>query len=180
MTKGTSSYRIKDETAIYFLSISTVEWIDVFTRKSYKDIIVDSLSYCQDFKGLLLYAWVIMSNHIHLVVQAKDGYLLSAIIRDFKKFTSKQIIKVIQEEEESRKDWLLFMMRKAGRQNSKKQRYQLWRNDNHPIELYTNVVIDQKIDDIHQNPVVENIVLNEEEYVYSSIATAALLKLDEL
>ncbi len=168
MTKGTTSYRIKDETALYYLTFATVGWIDVFTRKRYKDIIVESLQYCQEEKGLELYSWVLMSNHIHLIVKAKEGCKLSAIIRDFKKFTSKQIIKSIQEEPESRKEWLLSIMLDAGKQNSKKQTFQLWRNDNHPIELYNNEVIDQKIKYIHNNPVVEEIVEKAEDYIYSS------------
>lgn len=168
MTKGTTSYRIKDETALYFLTFSTVEWIDIFSRKRYKDIVVESLQYCQKEKGLEIFSWVLMSNHIHIVVRAKEGFRLSAIIRDFKKFTSKQIIKSVQEESESRKEWLLSIMLKAGKQNSKKQTYQLWRNDNHPIELYNNDVISQKMEYIHNNPVVEGIVEKAEDYLYSS------------
>ena len=168
MSKGTTSYRIKDEEALYYLTFSTVEWIDVFTRKRYKDIVVDSLQYCQQEKGLELYSWVLMSNHIHIIVKAKEDYKLSAIIRDFKKFTAQHIIKSIKEEPESRKDWLLSEMLKAGQNNSKKQTYQLWRNDNHPIELYSNEVINQKIDYIHQNPVLEGIVTDASAYIYSS------------
>lgn len=92
MTKGTTSYRIKNEEGLYYLTFATVEWIDVFTRKRYKDIVVESLRYCQKEKGLALYSWVLMSNHMHLIVKAKEGYKLSAIIRDFKKFTAQQII----------------------------------------------------------------------------------------
>lgn len=168
MSKGTTSYRIKDETALYYLTFATVGWIDIFTRKRYKDIIVESLQYCQKEKGLELYSWVLMSNHIHLIVKAKEGYQLSAIIRDFKKFTSKQIIKSVQEEPESRKEWLLSIMLESGKQNSKKQTYQLWRNDNHPIELYHNEVINQKTEYIHNNPVAEGIVEKAEDYIYSS------------
>ncbi|PCI97029.1 MAG: transposase [Flavobacteriales bacterium] len=168
MSKGTTSYRIKDEQALYYLTFSTVEWIDVFTRKRYKDIVVDSLAYCQKEKGLELYSWVLMSNHMHMVVKASEGNKLSAIIRDFKKFTAQQIIKAIQEEPESRRDWLLAEMLKAGESNSKKQTYQLWRNDNHPIELSNNEVINQKTDYIHNNPVLEGIVVKAEDYLYSS------------
>jgi len=168
MTKGTTSYRIKNEEGLYYLTFATVEWIDVFTRKRYKDIVVESLRYCQKEKGLDLYSWVLMSNHIHLIVKAKEGYQLSAIIRDFKKYTAQQIIKSIKEEPESRREWLLSEMLKAGKANSKEQTYQLWRNDNHPIELYNNEVITQKINYIHNNPVEEGIVVKAEDYLYSS------------
>lgn len=168
MSKGTTSYRIKNEEGLYYLTFSTVEWIDVFTRKRYKDIVVDSLRYCQQEKGLELYSWVLMSNHIHMIVKAKEGFKLSAIIRDFKKFTAQRIIRAIQEEPESRKGWLLSEMLKAGKSNSKKQTYQLWRNDNHPIELYSNEVIEQKMNYIHNNPVEAGIVIRSEDYLYSS------------
>lgn len=179
MSKGTTSYRIKDESTVYFLTFSTVEWIDIFTRQRYKDIVVDSLKYCQQEIGLLLYSWIIMSNHLHMIVQAKEGFRLSGIVRDFKKYTSKQIIKSIQEASESRRDWMLNIMKKSGCQNSKKQNYQLWRNDNHPVEVYSNHVIDQKVDYIHQNLVVAGIVINAEDYLYSSASSMKLLVLDE-
>ncbi|WP_064967123.1 REP-associated tyrosine transposase [Tenacibaculum ovolyticum] len=168
MSKGTTSYKIQDENALYFLTFSTVEWIDVFTNKKYRDIVVKSLEYCISEKGLELCSWVIMSNHIHLVARAKEGFKMTAILRDMKKFTSKQILKEIQEGSESRRDWLLLVMKKSATQNSKQQNYQLWRNDNHPIVLYSNAVIQQKINYIHQNPVEAGLVFNPEDYVYSS------------
>lgn len=168
MSKGTTSYKIGNQNGLYYLTFATVEWIDVFTRKRYKDIVVDSLQYCQQEKGLELYSWVLMSNHIHLIARAKEGYKLSDILRDFKKHTSKQIIKAIQEEPESRRDWLLAEMLKAGTMNTKNSKYQLWRNDNHPIELYSNEVINQKADYIHNNPVEEGIVEQATDYLYSS------------
>lgn len=184
MSKGTTSYRVKDEEALYYLTFSTVEWIDVFTRKRYKDIVVDSLQYCQQEKGLELYSWVLMSNHMHLIAKAKEGYKLSEILRDFKKFTAKQIIKAIQEETESRREWLLSVMLKAGKANSKIQTYQLWRNDNHPIELHSSEVINQKADYIHNNPVEEGIVEQAVDYLYSSaknyVGETGLLELEVL
>lgn len=74
----------------------------MFTRKRYKDIVVDSLKYCKEEKGLELFSWVLMSNHIHLIARAKEDYQLSDILRDFKKHMSKQIIKSIEEKGESR------------------------------------------------------------------------------
>lgn len=168
MSKGTTSYRIGDQNELHYLTFSTVGWVDIFTRKRYKDIVVDSLRYCQLSKGLELYSWVLMSNHIHLIARAKEGCRLSDILRDFKKHTSKQVIKAIQEERESRREWLLSEMLKAGQANSKNSKYQLWRNDNHPIALYSNEVINQKLDYIHSNPVAEGIVEKAEDCLYSS------------
>ena len=79
---------------MYFLTITVVGWIDVFTRQSYRDFVIDSLKYCQHSKGLNIYAYVIMSNHLHMIVHSPEGKL-SDIIRDFKKFTSRKITKFI-------------------------------------------------------------------------------------
>ena len=104
MSKGFTSYKIEDQEALYFLTFSTVGWVDLFTRRKYKDVLIESLKYCQEEKGLELYCWVIMSNHVHLIARAKEGFRLSDILRDFKKFTSKKIIKEIEEQGESRRE----------------------------------------------------------------------------
>ena len=109
-----------------------------------------------------LHAYVQMTNHVHLMIRAKEGYLLQDIVRDFKKFSCKAVIKAIKENyEESRKEWLL-------KQLETKEGYSLWRGDNKPIELWSNAVITQKLNYIHQNPVEEGLVFKAEDYMYSS------------
>ena len=83
-------YKIAEQNGVYYITLTVVNWIDVFTRKDYKYIIVDSLKYCQDNKGLVLYGWVLMSNHLHIIAKADDEFRMSDILRDFKKHTSKQ------------------------------------------------------------------------------------------
>jgi putative transposase len=162
-------YKFHDEDGVYFISFATVGWIDAFTRKEYKDILIDSLEYCQKEKGLLLYGWVIMSNHVHLIASSKDDYYLQDIVRDFKKFTSKEIIKAIEKNpQESRKEWMLATFKKAGEYNTNNTNYQFWRQDNMPIELFTPKVTQQKLDYIHNNPVEAGIVEKPEDYRYSS------------
>jgi len=105
---GKGGYKIRNPDGVYFLSFATVGWVDVFTRSCYSNIVVNSLNYCIAKKGLNVYAWIIMSNHVHLIVSAKTSILLSDILRDFKKFTSVELIKTISENiQESRKEWLL-------------------------------------------------------------------------
>ncbi len=124
--------------------------------------------YCQIEKGLKVYAYVIMSNHVHCVLSCKENEL-SAVIRDFKTFTSKEILKSIKTEVgESRKDWMLELFKNKGLNNKRNKDYQFWKQDNHPVELYSNYFIDQKIEYIHQNPVVSGLVEKPEEYIYSS------------
>ena len=145
----------------YFVTFTVQNWVDVFTRSEYKNILVESLAYCQKYKGLEIFAWCIMSSHAHLIIRAKNGeeFLLPNIFRDFKAFMSNAVQKAIQENpQESRKEWLLPMF-----ENGK-----FWQPGNYPIEIWTNKVIYQKLDYIHENPVVEGLVYSPEQYVYSS------------
>ncbi|MEO9964491.1 MAG: transposase [Reichenbachiella sp.] len=162
-------YKIRDQEKPHFLSFATVEWVDVFTRIEYKQVIVDSLKYCQEEKGLLLYAWCIMTNHLHLIISSKEGIKQEDIIRDFKKHTSKQLLKMIESNaKESRKNWMLWIFKKAGERNNNNKNFQFWRQDNHPIELSTNQMMEQRLDYLHNNPVEAGIVDEPEHYLYSS------------
>ena len=118
------AYKFRKPDGLYFITFATVGWVDVFTRRVYKDILVESLHFCQKEKGLLLYAWVIMSNHVHLIARAAEGSRLQDIIRDLKKYTSKQIIKAIAEHPgESRREWMLKIFEQAGAVNSNNKDY---------------------------------------------------------
>lgn len=153
----------------YFLTMTVVNWIDVFTRPVYKQIIVDSLKYNQDNKGLIIYAWCLMSNHLHLIAEADNNHNLSDILRDFKKFTSKAIVKEIQENpEESRKKWMLSEFEFAGRYKSNIKNYKFWQEGNETKEIHTNSFLEQKLEYIHENPVTSEIVEIAEDYLYSS------------
>jgi len=161
-------YKIRNQAAIHFITFAVVEWVDVFTRKDYRDIVLESLKHCQTEKGLLLHCWCLMSNHLHLIISAKNNNL-SDILRDFKKFTSKRIIEAIKaNKQESRKDWMLKIFREEGMKNSRNKTYQFWRQDNQPQELYSPVFIFQKINYIHNNPVEAGIVDRPEHFIYSS------------
>lgn len=179
------AYKFHESKGLYFISFATVGWIDVFTRKEYKDMMVNSILYCQTNKGLGLFAWCIMSNHVHLIAKANADHTLSEILRDLKKFTSKQIIKAIQDNpQESRKEWMLRIFSNAGSYNPNNTGFQFWRQDNKPIELFTAEVTKQKLDYLHQNPVEAGFVDYPEDYPYSSardyIGKAGLLKIELL
>ena len=68
------SYIISDQNALYFVTFTVVGWIDFFTRRSYKLALGNSLNYCVKKKGLRVYAWCVMSNHVHLIVRANEGF----------------------------------------------------------------------------------------------------------
>ncbi|NMM48441.1 REP-associated tyrosine transposase [Marinigracilibium pacificum] len=156
-------YRIRDQYATHFITITVNQWVDVFTRQDYINILIESLKFCQINKGLEIYSWVIMSNHLHLIVSSEKGNL-SDIIRDFKKFTSSKIIKAIQNNgKESRKNWLLWLLRDE-------DKVKLWGKGYHAKEILTKEFMEQKMDYIHSNPVRAGIVEREEHYLNSSCA----------
>ncbi|RLD33371.1 MAG: transposase [Bacteroidetes bacterium] len=153
----------------YFLTMTVVNWIDVFTRPVYKHIIVDALRYNQEEKGLVIYGWCLMSNHLHMIAEAEEGKHLSDILRDFKKFTSKAITKEIAENPtESRKKWMLNEFEFAGRYNQKIKNYKLWQDGNEAKEIHSTSFLEQELEYIHNNPVRAEIVELPEEYMYSS------------
>ena len=140
-----TKYKAKDNDKAYFVTITTVNWVDVFTRLNHKTTIIDSLKYCQQQKGLEIYAFVLMASHLHMMCRAKEGFELSNIIRDFKKFTSKKIIQNIQDEPESRREWLLELFSKACEHLKREQEYKVWQDGYHAEEISSNKFIYQKL-----------------------------------
>ncbi len=146
-----------------------IDWMDVFTRPLYKHIMVDSLEYCQTNKGLDIYAWVLMTNHLHLIVGIKNGIAIGDVLRDFKKFTSKKIINAIQEnQQESRKEWLLNRFHFRAANDKKIKEFKFWQEDNHIEQINTYDFFKQKLEYIHLNPVKQEFVVRPEDYFYSS------------
>ena len=163
------NYKFHNPDGLYFVSFATVNWLDVFTRNQYKDILIDSLSFCQREKGMEIIAWCIMTNHVHLIFRVVDDGKPELVLGDFKRFTSKALIKAIKENDrESRREFLLEQFKKAAEKSSNVKQHQFWRHDNKPIELWSNKVIEEKINYIHQNPVESGLVFKAEDYVYSS------------
>ena len=173
-------YKMHDPEGVYFISFATFGWLDVLTRREYKDIVVDSLRYCQEKKGLELFEWVIMTNHVHLLARALPSYELAAIMRDMKKFTSGSIHKAIQDNPtESRREWMLKLLEDAGRANAANAGFQLWQQNNQPLLMDTVEAFDRAADYIRDNPVKEGYVEQAEGYLYSSAHEPGLLKLSE-
>ncbi len=161
-------YKFYNDKGIYLVSFATVNWIDVFTRPLYKDILVNSINYCIEKKGLEVFAWVIMTNHVHMVVRSK-GELLEAIFRDLKKHTSKIIFETIEQNpQESRKEWMLWMFERAGKKNANNSKFQFWQQHNQPEELSEAFAIERAINYVHDNPVKSGFVNRPEDYRYSS------------
>jgi putative transposase len=162
-------YKVRDQEKIYFITFAVIHWVDVFTRREYKDLLVESLQYCQREKGLEIYAWCLMSNHIHLALGRQGRNKLSDIIRDLKKYSSVALVRAIAANgQESRKEWMLDIFKKAAENSSKHQQYQLWQNQYHPMELTSPNQQERCLPYIHNNPVKAGMVAEAEHYLYSS------------
>jgi REP element-mobilizing transposase RayT len=170
-----TGYQIKDQEALHFMTFQIVDWIDVFTRKQYKDIMIDSFKYSIENKGLQIFAYVIMSNHIHLIAHSSSGRL-SDNVRDIKKFTSKKILETIIEIPESRREWMLNRFKFNASHIKCNKEYQVWTHENHAMILYSNNFIREKIEYIHENPVRAGMVEKAEDYLYSSARNYASLE----
>lgn len=163
-------YKIADQESLYFVTLTIVSWIDLFIRNEYRELILDSIKYCQANKGLRVFAWCIMTSHIHLIIGTTDKPM-QHIIRDLKRHTSIALRKSINDNpQESRKHWLQWMMQQAGKHNSNNIDWQLWQQHNHPIELTNGNILLQKLNYIHNNPVQAGFVNDAEAFTYSSAA----------
>lgn len=171
-------FKIHEE-GVFFITLTVVGWIDIFTRYEYADLVIENLNYCIRSKGLKVYAFCIMPSHLHMIAEAEKGNL-SYILRDFKSYTAKQIIQLVEEHpQESRKDWLLYMFRYFANNQKHNKTYQLWQQHNHPIDLYSAELFQQKVEYIHQNPVAACLVDEPQHYIYSSANPLTFLQLSE-
>lgn len=143
-------------------------WLDVFIRNEYKTVWIDSVKFCQQQKGLEVYGWCLMTSHAHMIIGSETNKLEN-ILRDFKRHTAEKIRESIQHNiTESRREWLLWMMQQAASKNSNNSRFQFWQQHNHPIELADQEMFDQKLNYIHNNPVIAGFVSRPEDWLYSS------------
>jgi putative transposase len=157
-----SRYKITEINSPHFITCTIVGWLPVFTRQKYLDIITASFTFCRHQKGLRLYAYVILDNHLHLVVSADN---LSQMIRDFKRHTAKEILALAQQDD---KLWLLkqFEFFKSGHKGD--SQHQVWQEGFHPQDITTEEMLRQKLDYIHYNPVKLGLVDHPEDWRYSS------------
>ena len=161
-------YKFADNDKMYFVSFAVTNWIDLFIRDAYKEEILNSIKYCQAKKDLEVYGWCIMTSHIHLIIGTR-GNPLENIMRDLKRHTSEVLHQSIQNNNtESRREWMLWMMERAGKKSSNGAKFQLWQPESHPVQLIDNKMAYQKLEYIHNNPVEAGFVIKAEEWKYSS------------
>lgn len=173
-----TKYKATNINSAYFITITTVGWVDIFTRLNQKNVIIDALRYCQNYKGLEIYAYVLMHSHLHLLCSGKENKTLAEIMRDFKKYTSKKIINTLINEPESRRKWMLIYFKESCAHLKRSQQFKVWQDGYHAESVYSNSFIKEKINYIHQNPVKEKVVVNAEDYYFSSARNYAGLNND--
>lgn len=180
-----SKYKVGEDAMPHFVTFTVVGWIDVFSREVYKEKMLASLNFCIQEKGLVVHAWIIMTNHVHLIISTSDNKIAD-IVRDIKKYTSRQLIEwITQNPQESRKEWMLNMFSFVGKGNKSNKNYQFWKQDYHPIELNTNEKLRQRLVYLHENPVRSGLVWETCHYKYSSAidyytTERGLLKIEHL
>ena len=161
-------YKFHEQDELYFVTFAVINWIDLFIRNEYKQVMLDSWKYCIENKGLEVYGWCIMTSHIHMLIGTNKDKLQD-IMRDMKRYTSERLKQEIKNHpQESRREWMLNMMKSAGEKNSNNINFQLWRQDNQPIQLKEDKQIHKCLEYIHHNPVTAGIVERAEDYLYSS------------
>ncbi len=161
-------YKFTDNSKLYFISFAVTNWIDLFVREAYRNVLIDSINHCQAKKELELYGWCIMTSHIHLII-GSGGNALSNIMRDLKRHTSEELHKTIANNKTgSSREWMLWMMERAAKKTSNDAKFQLWQAENHPIELATQKIAWQKLDYTHYNPVEAGFVRRTTDWKYSS------------
>ena len=144
---GRSRYKIYEPTYPHFVTCTILNWLPIFTRKESVDIIIQSLKYLQKEENLRLYAYVILENHIHLIVQSDD---IGKSMRHFKSFTAKELLKLLQKE---KAEILLKQFRFYKKAHKKNKTYQIWQEGYQPKLIQTDSMMISKINYIHQNPV---------------------------
>jgi len=162
-----NNYAIKEQSEVYYVTFTVVDWLDVFIKKRYFDIIVESLKYCRENKGLNVHAYVIMTNHFHAILSSKQN-TLAVTVRDFKSFTAKAMIRALQNDNSTREAWILKRLMANAGKNQRDYKHQFWMSRNHAkIYLYPKFTL-QKLNYIHDNPVRAGYVLKQEHWIYSS------------
>jgi putative transposase len=153
--------RIAKEHANYFTA-TCLEWTPVLIDDRFKQIIIDSLKYLTDAHRIDVYAFCIMNNHMHIIWQMLGDNKAEDVQRDFLKFTSQQILKVLRNEKSDLLEQLTV--------NAKDRKHQVWERNAFSMPVYEDRFLFQKLHYIHNNPVVAGYCIHPEDYYFSSAA----------
>ena len=152
----------------YFVSCSVVHWQKAFNDSEYCNILIESLTYCQAHKGLIIYGWCFMPDHIHLIIGTHKNPMQD-IMRDFKSYTSQYISKkMMKHRANPEMNKIMQIMCRSGLKNSNNKDWQFWQQHNNPKELFSAKIAEQKLNYVHFNPVKAGLASRPTDWLYSS------------
>jgi len=154
---------MRDVTDKFFITLKIKNSESVFIDEKYFKVIIESLKYCVNNKGVYIIAYSLLINHLHLVFQIKQGFQASSFIRDFKRHTAKRIIKLLKEDD---KQLILLSFQKKCK--LKNNRYKVWKRGCHPVAIFSHEFFEQKVNYTNFNILKHNPKVNIEEYPYTS------------
>jgi REP element-mobilizing transposase RayT len=164
-----TKYRFTDRQAVYFNTSTVVGWADVFTRDVYREILLDSIRFCQRNQGLIVHAWVLMTNHLHLICSFEGKQEPALVLKNMKSFTAIKLIDaIVNNPKESRREYLLNLFEAAGKKSCSNFRFKFWEHENHPVMLAGDGMFDQRLNYLHWNPVTAGFVTEPWHWRYSS------------
>ena len=159
---GRSRYVIVEPDKPHFLTCTVVEWLPVFTRADSVRILLDCWCHLRTYEGLRLFGYVVLENHLHFLAQAPH---LDKCVSSFKSFTAARLIELL---EDHRAERLLSRLRFAKRAHKQDREFQFWQEGSHAEMIFTEAVMREKLEYIHQNPVKRGYVDQPEHWRYSS------------
>ena len=159
---GRTRYKIYEPTYPHFVTCTILHWLPIFTRKESVQIILDSIKFLQENDNLKVYAYVILENHLHMIVSSDD---LHKTMQSFKQYTAKQILEMLKKANAKTILEQLMFYKKA---NHTEKTYQVWEEGYQPKLIQNESIMIQKINYIHQNPVKRGFVDEEKHWRYSS------------
>ncbi len=164
-----SKYKFVDKHGHYFTTSTIVGWTDLFTRDIYRNILLDSIRFCQLNQGLDVHAWVLMTNHLHMICSTKQGKDPGLVLKNLKSFTAVKLIDaIINNAAESRREHMLTVFERGGKTLAANVRFQIWQHENHPVLLDSTLLYNQKLNYLHSNPVTAGFVNEPWFWKYSS------------
>jgi putative transposase len=155
-------YKIYNEQQPHFLTMTVVEWLPLFMNREIVELLFNSIRFIQKERQVTLFAYVVMEHHLHVIASAPE---LGKTMKEFKSFTARKIIDYLQERNSIP---LLEKLKRAKLKHKKESDYQLWQEGSHPEEIYSEKMLIQKIDYIHNNPVRRGYVDKPKHWRYSS------------
>ena len=165
-------YKALESGAPYFITLTLVKWLPIFKLPAVSDIVINSLKFCQEKKGLKIFGYCIMPSHIHLIART-DDMAIGYIIRDFKKYTAFRIAEATENDKSLRKYYRVFL--ETATTTGRNKQVKVWLDGYHPEVINSSKFFYQKLNYIHHNPVEAHLVERAEDYYLSSARNYAEL-----